>query len=932
MKFKSAIFFLSMLTVSFILIVDKGYTPQNIDFQHMPKLLDGPDKAFAQNMHMIRDRKSNSMPYERLRTQKLSQENARLASTERNFNWQQITTNIPGRSRAMLYHNPSQTLFLGAVTGGLWKNTNYKADAKWSQVTGFQESAVNCIAQDPNVANTLYIGTGESFTAFVNYRESTGLGSGIYYSENGGTTWEIMDNTSNFYYINDLSIRNERGISVIYAAVGSGEYRTRTFVQEGLYRSVDKGKTWDQVLPNIDNSETIYQVSDLEMDKNGKMYASTMRNSQNLGGGLILSSENGLDWSIHYSGFSDWLATVHSFDIPGRSIVKVAPSNPEHLYFVSSSGYVNALEQLRDYTTFLWQSLDGGVTWSKISLPVGAYTLPWHAMTLAIDPNDEHKVLIGGLDVFVLNDASNPPVSEPDVFDPSVSNWIRLTYWAAPNPSLSQSMLQRFSPEDKQFFRGKYVHADIHDIQFMNHSSDEVLITTDGGVFHTSNMSVTSNLKIGSENPIQNEFPVFKQALKSLNTTQYYYASIHPDKGKMEALGGAQDNGTNLRNWVDNEEVIISYGDGAYNFFDKDDKNLKITMSHNNLAYIHVDDKVEVNGLDAGLFINPTVYDDQSNFLYSNTSTSTYGGLRASLKGRYYDTIQVLNVNKYLQKPDLGLDTISFLKLNTGIKEAITAMQLSRTSLKLNKTIVIGTENGKVFKVTGLPYSATSARVDNNQLPIGYISSVDVGFSENNLLVTISNFGLASVWSTSDGGKNWINLERNLPDMPVRWGRLNPYNDNKVIIATEMGIWGLENIEDVNEEWQSYNNGLPAIRVDMFDLRPSDSKILAATHGQGLYIGTYDQGGDVPLSLNSIDNPKMEVVFYPNPVSDVLFLRSEAGITKIEIFDMQGKWINSLPLNGANSIDVQNMNKGLYIFKGYDALGKLISYQKILVN
>jgi hypothetical protein len=876
---------------------------------------DGPDKAMIHNFYMIQDRQARRIPYERLLEARRLELAARMNDEERNFNWKNWDTNIPGRARMMYYQASSGVLFSGAVTGGLWKNADYKNGAAWELVNEFGGASINCLAVDSNNSNVLYVGTGESFTAIINYRESTGLGNGIYKSTDGGLNWSRIASTANFYFVNDMVVRNEDGVSVLYAAVGSGTYQGGQFIQEGLYRSSNQGETWQQVLPNVTGTSHGYCVSDLELTGDNRLYAGTMRNIYNEGGGIILYSDDGLNWD-GYSDFSQFTKDIGWS--AGRTIVKAAPTNPDHIYALFTMGYTNALGQLRDYQVFLKQSADGGSFWQNMVLPNSWANIPWHALSLAVDPVNEDKILIGALDTYVLNDASNPSIT--------VLDWIRLSDWAAMYDLYDPNLTQ----EEKDVISQRYVHADIHDIQFVGDNPDEVLMTTDGGVFFSENMGVTIN--INPENPIQ-EFPVFQHINNAQNTTQFYYGRIHPQKGKQEALGGAQDNGSIYvnNNLGEQFESMISGGDGGYCFWDSNNSNVKITSVYGNRYYIHVNNQVHFGGPINGLFVNPVDYDDVSNLLYSNTATSTFGGLYPGLKGRHYDTLEIFNVNSYIGTPTLGLPVVSFVKLNAGIKEAITAIKLSRHSVSNNKTAFIATENGKVYKVRGLPSAVTTQRIDNNKLPNGYISSIDIGRNENVIMVTLSNFGVASVWLTRDGGATWVNLERNLPDMPVRWGVFNPYDDYKMMLATEMGIWGLENTLDEEEQWKSYNLGFPEIRVDMIDIRKEDSTVLAATHGHGFWVGKFNQGPPVVTDVTEEIAGKDGPWLYPNPASRYVMVSPDVNVQWVIIHDSSGKIIGSVAVND-KIIDLSTLNNGVYFVEGRDWLGKKISKQKIIVN
>ena len=70
---------------------------------------------------------------------------------------------------------------------------------------------------------------------------------------------------------------------------------------DGLYKSSDGGETWNQVLPNIGNSDNPYTPSDIEITSDGKIYIGSMKNLDRNGGATILSSESGEinSWSIY---------------------------------------------------------------------------------------------------------------------------------------------------------------------------------------------------------------------------------------------------------------------------------------------------------------------------------------------------------------------------------------------------------------------------------------------------------------------------------------------------------------------------------------------------------------------------------------------------------------------------------------------------------
>ena len=124
-------------------------------------------------------------------------------------------------------------------------------------------------------------------------------------------------------------------------------------------------------------------------------------------------------------------------------------------------------------------------------------------------------------------------------------------------------------------------------------------------------------------------------------------------------------------------------------------------------------------------------------------------------------------------------------------------------------------------------------------LATGTVSSIEVGASENELLVTLSNYGIKSVWYTNNGGTTWTSKDEvayGLPDVTVRWCLMNPNNRQEVLLATELGVWATDNITATNPNWVAVNATLANTKIDMLKYRSADGLVLAATHERGLFV------------------------------------------------------------------------------------------------
>lgn len=81
------------------------------------------------------------------------------------------------------------------------------------------------------------------------------------------------------------------------------------------------------------------------------------------------------------------------------------------------------------------------------------------------------------------------------------------------------------------------------------------------------------------------------------------------------------------------------------------------------------------------------------------------------------------------------------------------------------------------------------------------------------------------------------------------------------------------------------------------------------------------------LATSEVKNDKNTISIYPNPVKDILSLKSPDEVTKVEIYDVAGRVINSMGAKG-NSINVSDLPKGNYLIKLF--LKDKVSVQKFI--
>jgi len=264
-------------------------------------------------------------------------------------------------------------IYVGAASGGIWKTTD--GGLNWQPVFDDQDvSSIGALAVAASDPNIIWAGTGET-----NIRSSISIGNGIYKSVDGGKSWEKMglEKTGR---ISRVVIHPQTPDIVLAAAMGHcyGPQEER-----GIYRTTNGGETWERVLFTDENTG----ASDIAMDpQNPRNLIAGMwpleiktwqRSSGGENGGLFLSKDGGKTWKKCTKGLPK--------PPTGKIAVAYAPSDPSRIYaLIETDQY--------QFKGVLWGSEDGGASWDLISYDQQYHTRPHYYSRLAVSPENENEI------------------------------------------------------------------------------------------------------------------------------------------------------------------------------------------------------------------------------------------------------------------------------------------------------------------------------------------------------------------------------------------------------------------------------------------------------------------------------------------------------------------------------------------------------------
>ena len=241
-------------------------------------------------------------------------------------------------------------LYIGVNNGGVWKSDDY--GRTWTPI--FDDQATNsigAIAVAPSDPQTLYVGSGEGLQ-----RPDLSVGDGIYKSVDGGRTWRHVGLREG-QQIPAILVDPRDANRVLVAVLGHPYGPNR---ERGVFRSSDGGDTWQQVLYTDENTGAI----DLAFDPASPQVVfavlwAARQAPWEIGSSWTLPASNGLYKST--DGGTTWRHVTTGLpgaaEGLGRIGLALSPSAPARMYAIVGATSGGGL----------YRSDDGGEQWRLVN-------------------------------------------------------------------------------------------------------------------------------------------------------------------------------------------------------------------------------------------------------------------------------------------------------------------------------------------------------------------------------------------------------------------------------------------------------------------------------------------------------------------------------------------------------------------------------------
>jgi photosystem II stability/assembly factor-like uncharacterized protein len=663
------------------------------------------------------------------------------------------------------------TYYFGATGGGVWKSTD--GAMTWSPVFDKEGSgSIGSLAVANSDHNTIYVGTGEACI-----RGDISHGDGVYKSLDGGKTWK------------NIGLRDSRAIGrviinpsnpdIVFVAALGHPYGPNT--ERGIFRTTDGGKRWEKVLYKDENTGGI----DVAFDPHNPniLFAAlwqARRTSWNMtdggpGSGLYRSNDGGTTWK-----------RIEEHGLPkgpyGRIGVAVA-ANSERVY---------ALIEARNPDGGLYRSDDGGETWDFVNPSHSLWQRPWYYMHIIADPRDENVVYIMNVEAYKSTDGGH------------------------------------------LFNKVKLPHGDNHGLWIDPRDTRRMIASNDGGV--TVTLDGGRNWTLQDNQPTAQFYHVITDT-----AVPYRVYGAQQDSGTVAIVSRSDEGAIDRSDWYD-----VGGGEAGYIAPYPPDPNVvyaadyqgNISRFDKHIGQVKaITEQPELSDAHGAAYLEHRFQWTAPVLLSPNDANTLYHGGERLFKttdgGAHWQAISpdLTRNDKSKQQPSGGDITLD----DTGTEYYDTIFVVAESPVTKG-LIWVGTDDGLIqitrdegknwTNVTpkDMPEWSRVSQIDASPRDAG-TAYVAVDRHQNDDLRPY-------IYKTSDYGQTWTKLTNGIPEGSfVRVVREDPKKRGLLYAGTEHGVYVSFND---GADWRPLKVNLPTTPVHDLVIKGND--LVVATHGRAFWI------------------------------------------------------------------------------------------------
>jgi photosystem II stability/assembly factor-like uncharacterized protein len=682
-----------------------------------------------------------------------------------NLRWRMIGPFRGGRTvGATGIPDQPNVFYIGVNNGGVWKTDDY--GRTWTPIFDDQPTgSIGALAVAPSNPDIVYVGSGEGLQ-----RPDLSTGDGIYKSIDAGKTWQhlgLRDGQQIGAIIVDPHQPDRLFVAVLGHPYGPNEER-------GVFRSTDGGRSFQKVLYKDENTGAIalaFDPSDSQI-----IYADLWASRQGPwengawqgpGSGLYKSTDGGTTWRQLTKGLPTFEQGL------GRIGMTVAPSDPNRLYANVDAPQLGGI----------YRSDDAGESWTRV--------------------NSERRVWGRGSD---FAEVKVDPKNRDMVYSANTSTY-------------------RSTDGGKSFvaIKGAPGGDDYHTIWINPSNPQIILLASDQGATLTVNGGQTWSSWYNQ--PTAQFFHVITD-----NQYPYWVYGAQQESGSVGTSSRGDNGAITFRDW----RIV---GVEEYGYVAPDPLNPNLIYGGKATRYDKTTGQVQNiapeavrSGKYRFLRTAPVIFstvDPHVLFLGSNVLFKTTNG---------GDSWEVISPDLSREAPEVPPSIGVFRKPEMATQPRRGVIYTVAPSHRDINVIWAGTDDGLIHMTRdgGKNWlNVTPSEITS----WSKISIIDAGhFDSATAYAAVNRIRLDDqrphIYRTHDGGKNWKEITRGLPDnAPVNVVREDPSRQGLLFAGTERAVYVSFND---GGDWQPLRLNMPATSIR--DLVIHEDDVVVGTHGRSFWI------------------------------------------------------------------------------------------------